>query len=288
MARRYGRSAVGERCQSAEPHGHWQSSTFLAALRHDPITAPFFVAGAVDAEVFPAYLQHVLCPELQPGDVVILEQPVHPQDRSRGKAHHRLRSQRPVTFRLTVPTSPHRAGLRQAQGPLAPSRRPHPHPRRSYRGLGRRLAQLQPRALPQLLPSCQLCDSLTGNCSRPKTEHLWSADATFCATWVSGDDRAPKLVQSECEDSITTENQQPPNCKIGAVWRRSSVLFGRRMEDQTVREVCREHNVHESPSTAGSASKATSNRTIRKNLKELEKGARPVCRGGPIRASNRS
>ena len=35
MARRYGRSAVGERCLSAEPHGHWQSSTFLAALRHD-------------------------------------------------------------------------------------------------------------------------------------------------------------------------------------------------------------------------------------------------------------
>jgi transposase len=31
MARRYGRSAVGERCQSAEPHGHGQSSTFLAA-----------------------------------------------------------------------------------------------------------------------------------------------------------------------------------------------------------------------------------------------------------------
>lgn len=73
MARRYGRSAVGERCLSAEPHGHWQSSTFLAALRHDQITAPFFVEGAVDAEVFTAYLQHVLCPELQPDDVVILD-----------------------------------------------------------------------------------------------------------------------------------------------------------------------------------------------------------------------
>jgi transposase len=73
MARRYGRSAVGERCYSAEPHGHWQSSTFLAALRHDQITAPFFVEGAVDGEVFTAYLQHVLCPELQPGDVVILD-----------------------------------------------------------------------------------------------------------------------------------------------------------------------------------------------------------------------
>src|SRR5471030_3023444 len=73
MARRYGRSPVGQRCQSAEPHGYWQSSTFLAALRHDRITAPFFIEGAVDADVFTAYLQHVLCPELKEGDIVILD-----------------------------------------------------------------------------------------------------------------------------------------------------------------------------------------------------------------------
>jgi transposase len=73
MARRYGRAPVGQRCPSAEPHGHWQSSTFLAALRHDRITAPFFIEGAVDAEVFTAYLEHVLCPELDRGDVIILD-----------------------------------------------------------------------------------------------------------------------------------------------------------------------------------------------------------------------
>ena len=73
MARRYGRSAVGARCHSAEPYGHWQSSTFLAALRHDQISAPFFVEGAVDAAVFTTYLEHVLCPELQAGDIVILD-----------------------------------------------------------------------------------------------------------------------------------------------------------------------------------------------------------------------
>jgi transposase len=73
MARRYGRALVGERCHSAEPQGHWQSSTFLAALRHDQITAPFFIEGAIDADVFTAYLRHVLCPELKQGDVVILD-----------------------------------------------------------------------------------------------------------------------------------------------------------------------------------------------------------------------
>jgi len=73
MARRYGRSPLGQRCHSAEPHGHWHSSTFLAALRYESITAPFLFDGALDAEAFTTYLQHVLCPELKEGDVVILD-----------------------------------------------------------------------------------------------------------------------------------------------------------------------------------------------------------------------
>ncbi len=73
MARLYGRSPVGQRCVAAVPHGHWQSSTFIAALRQEKITAPFLIEGAVDDDVFTAYLQHVLCPELRPGDIVILD-----------------------------------------------------------------------------------------------------------------------------------------------------------------------------------------------------------------------
>jgi len=73
LARLYGRSPRGERCLSAIPHGHWQSSTFLAALRHDQITAPFLVDGPLDAEVFGVYLQRVLVPCLQAGDPLILD-----------------------------------------------------------------------------------------------------------------------------------------------------------------------------------------------------------------------
>lgn len=73
MARHYGRSLRGCRCRSALPHGHGQSSTFIAALRHDRIGAPFLVAGPMDTEVFTAYLEHVLCPELRPGDTLILD-----------------------------------------------------------------------------------------------------------------------------------------------------------------------------------------------------------------------
>jgi transposase len=73
LARRYGRCPRGERCLSAVPHGHWQTSTFIAALRHDQMEAPFLVEGPVDAEVFTVYLQQVLCPCLQPGDTLMLD-----------------------------------------------------------------------------------------------------------------------------------------------------------------------------------------------------------------------
>ena len=73
MARRYGRCPTHRRCLGRVPHGHWQSSTFIAALRAEQITAPFLIEGAVNAEVFTAYLEKVLCPELRPGDLVILD-----------------------------------------------------------------------------------------------------------------------------------------------------------------------------------------------------------------------
>jgi transposase len=73
MARRHGRCLRGERCHSTVPHGHWQSSTFIAALRHEGLAAPFLVEGPVDADVFTIYLQEVLGPHLRRGDTLILD-----------------------------------------------------------------------------------------------------------------------------------------------------------------------------------------------------------------------
>jgi transposase len=73
LARLHGRCPIGQRCLSAIPHGHWQSSTFIAALRHESIAAPFLVEGPVDAEVFTVYLEQVLCPQLRAGDTLILD-----------------------------------------------------------------------------------------------------------------------------------------------------------------------------------------------------------------------
>jgi hypothetical protein len=48
----YGRAEVGKRVIDHVPHGHWKTTTFLAALRHDGMTAPMVVDGAINGELF--------------------------------------------------------------------------------------------------------------------------------------------------------------------------------------------------------------------------------------------
>lgn len=73
MVRRYGRAPCGQRLIASAPHGHWQTSTFLAALRQDEITAPCVIDGAINGETFLAYVQQSLVPTLTPGDIVIMD-----------------------------------------------------------------------------------------------------------------------------------------------------------------------------------------------------------------------
>jgi transposase len=55
------------------PHGHWKTMTFLAALRHDRLTAPWLIDGPIDGPSFLQYVEEVLVPTLKPGDIVILD-----------------------------------------------------------------------------------------------------------------------------------------------------------------------------------------------------------------------
>jgi transposase len=55
------------------PHGHWQTTTFLAALRHDGLTAPLVVDGAINGELFLAYVEQELVKTLKEGDIVVLD-----------------------------------------------------------------------------------------------------------------------------------------------------------------------------------------------------------------------
>lgn len=73
MARRYGRAPVGERLVCPVPHGHWKTTTFLAALRAGGLTCPLVIDGAVNGDLFTAYVEQQLVPTLRPGDVVVLD-----------------------------------------------------------------------------------------------------------------------------------------------------------------------------------------------------------------------
>lgn len=73
MTRRYGRAAVGERVVGIVPHGHWKTTTFVAALRADGLVAPMVIDGAMNGDLFVAYAEQVLVPTLRPGDVVVLD-----------------------------------------------------------------------------------------------------------------------------------------------------------------------------------------------------------------------
>jgi transposase len=73
MAALRGWSLKGHRLRGSAPYGHWQTMTFLAALRHDRIDAPCVLDGPVNGESFTAYVEQFLVPALKPGDVVIMD-----------------------------------------------------------------------------------------------------------------------------------------------------------------------------------------------------------------------
>lgn len=73
MTRLYGRCARGQRLVDKIPLARWKTTTFLAALRHDGMTAPMVLDGPIDGAWFLAYVEQLLCPALKAGDIVILD-----------------------------------------------------------------------------------------------------------------------------------------------------------------------------------------------------------------------
>lgn len=68
-----GWSPVGERLKAEAPYGHWNTMTFLAALRQDRIEAPWLIDRPINGELFLRYVEAVLIPTLRPGDIVIMD-----------------------------------------------------------------------------------------------------------------------------------------------------------------------------------------------------------------------
>ncbi len=78
MARTRGRCRRGERLVATVPHGHWKTTTFVAGLRESGIVAPLVIDAPMNGIIFKAYVEQMLAPTLDPGDVVIMDNlPAH-------------------------------------------------------------------------------------------------------------------------------------------------------------------------------------------------------------------
>lgn len=73
FVRMYGRAPRGKRVVGEAPRGKWKSLTFVAALRQDGVEAPYAFDGAMNGEIFVAYLEKAVIPTLSPGDLVIVD-----------------------------------------------------------------------------------------------------------------------------------------------------------------------------------------------------------------------
>lgn len=73
MARTHGRCPLGERRRVGIPHAHWKTTTFVGALTLRGMIAPFVIDGAINRASFKDHVEHVLVPELRPGDSVVMD-----------------------------------------------------------------------------------------------------------------------------------------------------------------------------------------------------------------------
>ena len=158
MTRLRGRAPVGERLVGKVPHGHWRTTTLVAALDRRGVRcaacgarravrgvrcaacgARRAVDGAVSRDVFGAFVEQVLAPALSPGDVVVLDN-LSSHKGARAKA---LIEGAGAALLFLPPYSPgpepDRAGVRQAQAAAAVGRAPH-----RRRAVVRRAADARP------------------------------------------------------------------------------------------------------------------------------------------------
>jgi transposase len=73
MTRLRGRAPIGQRLVEKVPHGHWKTTTLIAALDHRGIRCATTVDGPINGDVIVAFIQVVLTPTLRPGELVVLD-----------------------------------------------------------------------------------------------------------------------------------------------------------------------------------------------------------------------
>ena len=73
MTRTHGRAPEGERVHGSVPRNRGTVTTLLGALGLGGMRAMMTIEGGTTANVFEAFVRHVLVPTLKPGDVVVMD-----------------------------------------------------------------------------------------------------------------------------------------------------------------------------------------------------------------------
>ena len=71
--RRTGLSKPGQRIVEKVPTTHWDAITMIGTLGVGGVTSMATIDGALDGDAYAAYVEQVLVPVLEPGDVVVMD-----------------------------------------------------------------------------------------------------------------------------------------------------------------------------------------------------------------------
>jgi transposase len=73
MTRLYGRAMSGRRVVGDVPHGHWKTTTLIAALDLAGVRCAMTLDAAVDGAAFESFVARVLGPKLKRGEIVVMD-----------------------------------------------------------------------------------------------------------------------------------------------------------------------------------------------------------------------
>lgn len=73
LAPEHGWALRGERIFDRRPGGHWKNLSVVGAVRQDRVVCHQCIDGALNTERWLEFLEKKLCPNLYPGDIVVLD-----------------------------------------------------------------------------------------------------------------------------------------------------------------------------------------------------------------------
>ena len=125
MAPLRGWAPRGQRLPAKVPHGHWKTMTFLAALRHDRVEAPWLLDGPINGESFRLYVDKVLVPTLRPGDIVVMDNLGSHKSKAVRRAIRAAGARLLLPAQILARPEPDREALLEAQALAPTGRRPN-------------------------------------------------------------------------------------------------------------------------------------------------------------------